>query len=164
MIYLDNLIRTRINFVIAHLQFRQRRRHCRQDMHNLNKIDLKINYKLNYNNMVFTNRSLETDNDKMMQLSNKDKSHVHRALFESKRSNMLMKHGCVVALGRKVIAYGHNHSRTKYGDRFTETSCSCHAEMDALRKIVKYKTKGKSSKFRRRVVQRSLKVVESAKV
>ena len=100
-----------------------------------------------------------------MRLSKKDNIHIRRATIESKKSTMLMKHGCVVAEGRKVLTTGHNHMRTQYKVRFSNVpSCSCHAEIDALRKLIRLKTKGKSStsstssKFRKKVVQPLFKV------
>ena len=68
-------------------------------------------------------------------LTKKDYSHITRAMDECKRSTMLMKHGCVVTNGTKVLASGHNHYRTRYNDGFIKQSCSCHAEMDALRRV-----------------------------
>jgi tRNA(Arg) A34 adenosine deaminase TadA len=92
-----------------------------------------------------------------MMLSKKDMTHVQRAIDECKKSNMLMKHGCIVANGTKILASGHNHYRTRYNDGFIKQSCSCHAEMDALRKISK--TSSRSFKVRKKVGQRYEKVV-----
>lgn len=93
-------------------------------------------------------------------LSKKDYSHVARAMEECKNSTMLMKHGCVVADGSKMLACGHNHYRTRYNDKFMKQSCSCHAEMDALRKVSKTATcQSKSFKVRKKVGQRCEKVV-----
>ena len=90
-------------------------------------------------------------------LTSKDYPHIERAMHEGRKSKMMMKHGCVVAEGCKVLATGYNHYRTQYGDNFTKPSCSCHAEMDALRRVVRMKTKGKTSKLRKKVVLRYLK-------
>lgn len=97
-----------------------------------------------------------------MMLTNKDHAHIERAIHECRNSSMLMKHGCVVANGSKILATGHNHYRTQYNDGFTKQSCSCHAEMDALRKVYKTMLKdqqSKSFKVRKRVGQRCEKVV-----
>lgn len=72
-----------------------------------------------------------------MTLNKKDHSHIERAAHEATKSQMLMKHGCVVAIGSKVISTGYNSSRNQFGDKFISMSCSCHAEMSALRKIFK---------------------------
>ena len=90
-------------------------------------------------------------------LTKKDMSHVRRAIDECKSSTMLMKHGCVVANGSKMLSCGHNHYRTRFGDGFMKQSCSCHAEMDALRKASKCQTR--SFKVRKKVGQRYEKVV-----
>jgi|ETNvirenome_6_85_1030632.scaffolds.fasta_scaffold60900_3 deoxycytidylate deaminase len=91
-------------------------------------------------------------------LTNKDRGHIARAKHEALKSLMLMRHGCVVANGNKIVATGYNSYRTRFGDNFINESCSCHAEMDALRKVIRYRTKGCSSKNHHMVVQRSPKV------
>lgn len=92
---------------------------------------------------------------KTMTLSKKDYAHVERATHEATKSTMLMKHGCVVAQGSKVISVGHNMSRNQFGDKFVTMSCSCHAEMDALRKIYKnvYKQQSKQQKCKKKCRQ-----------
>ena len=87
-----------------------------------------------------------------MMLNKKDIQHVGRALEECKKSTMLMKHGCVVADGAKMLSVGHNHYRTRFSDGFMKQSCSCHAEMDALRKASKFQSR--SFKVRKKVGQR----------
>jgi tRNA(Arg) A34 adenosine deaminase TadA len=96
-----------------------------------------------------------------MMLSKKDQSHVMRAVEECNYSTMLMKHGCVVANGSKILACGHNHYRTRFNDGFMKQSCSCHAEMDALRKVTKFAKQQQSQSFkvRKKVGQRYEKVV-----
>ena len=93
-----------------------------------------------------------------MNLSKKDNHHISRAIAECRKSTMLMKHGCIVACGTKVLANGHNNYRTQFGDKFIDTSCSCHAEMAGLRKVVKTATKSQSFKTRKKVGQRYEKV------
>jgi len=90
-------------------------------------------------------------------LTKKDMNHVSRAMEECKHSTMLMRHGCVVADGSKILACGHNHYRTQFSDGFMKQSCSCHAEMDALRKASKFQSR--SFKVRKKVGQRYEKVV-----
>ena len=87
-----------------------------------------------------------------MMLSKKDMRHINRAMEECKNSTMLMRHGCVVADGSKMLASGHNHYRTRFSDGFMKESCSCHAEMDALRKATKKQSH--SFKVRKKVGQR----------
>lgn len=79
--------------------------------------------------------SINHTTNNIMDISKKDMKHVERAIFESRRSSMMMKHGCVVASGSKIVATGFNNLRNRFHNKFIETSCSCHAEVDALRKI-----------------------------
>jgi tRNA(Arg) A34 adenosine deaminase TadA len=67
-------------------------------------------------------------------ISNKDSTFIHRALEVAKGSEMLMRHGCVVTDGHKFISHGVNSYRNRFNDWCREDQCSCHAEMDALRK------------------------------
>ena len=101
-----------------------------------------------------------TVSKKMCNVSKKDYKFVAAAMEECKNSTMMMKHGCVVADGSKMLATGHNHYRTRFSDKFIRESCSCHAEMDALRKVSKVTSQqSKSYKVRKRVGQRYEKVV-----
>ena len=86
-----------------------------------------------------------------MNISSKDEKHINRAVNECFKSPMLMKHGCIVASGTKVLSTGHNHYRTQFGDNFITTSCSCHAEMDGLRKVINAMTNPRSFKFHKKV-------------
>lgn len=78
---------------------------------------------------------------KMISLSKKDFGFINSALDASKKSTMLMKHGCVVVENNSIIGTGHNSYRTRFGDKFMKESCSCHAEMHALREAMKKKTR-----------------------
>ena len=91
-----------------------------------------------------------------MDVSKKDEKFIHAALQAADKSNMLMKHGCVVVESNKIIGSGCNNYRTQFSDKFITKACSCHAEMQALRSALKAKTKGKSSPVRKRVGQRLL--------
>lgn len=75
-------------------------------------------------------------------VSNKDLRFLSRAIEESKKSNMLMRHGCVVTCNNKFISAGYNHYRNQFSDKFIGPSCSCHAEMDGLRRAFSLKMKG----------------------
>tara|TARA_B100000212_G_C27234042_1_gene472881 strand:+ start:274 stop:504 length:231 start_codon:yes stop_codon:yes gene_type:complete len=50
-------------------------------------------------------------------------------------SEMLFKHGCVCVMNGKIISKGQNNYRTQCKSGLID-SCSTHAEMDALRKIL----------------------------
>jgi len=75
-----------------------------------------------------------------MEISNKDYRFLTVASDKALESKMLMKHGCVITCNNKYIASGYNTNRTRFKHDFNNNySCSCHAEMDALRKVIKIK-------------------------
>ena len=70
-------------------------------------------------------------------ISSSDLKFLEEARFESFRSPVSMKHGCVAVVNGRIMATGHNHYRTSSKDGFICNSCTCHAEMDALRNMNK---------------------------
>jgi len=60
---------------------------------------------------------------------------VNFACMEAEKSTMLFQHGCVITKGRKIIGRGNNSLRNHSADGFIQDDCSCHAEVDALRRI-----------------------------
>jgi deoxycytidylate deaminase len=74
-----------------------------------------------------------------LNISKKDNYYINVAYNESLKSIMCFKHGCCVVQNNKVIGLGHNIIRTQFSDGFIGSSCSCHAEMCALRNAVKTK-------------------------
>lgn len=56
---------------------------------------------------------------------------------ESKKSTIRCNHGAVITNGRKILSTGYNHNRTRY--RSFENICSCHAEKDAVMKLLSLK-------------------------
>lgn len=86
----------------------------------------------------------------MKGVTHKDHKYVSVALDAAKNSDMLMKHGCVIVESNRIIGTGWNMMRNQFKDNFIGVSCSCHAEMYALRQALRAKTKGKSSPFRKR--------------
>jgi tRNA(Arg) A34 adenosine deaminase TadA len=84
-----------------------------------------------------------------MYISKKDHKFISIASEAAHNSNMMMKHGCVVVDSGRVIGSGCNTLRTQFKDRFIGTSCSCHAEMHALRNAFKTKNKSKAKSTRR---------------
>ena len=67
-------------------------------------------------------------------LSSSDQTFINLAINEAEKSSLLMKHGCVVVKKGKIVGRGFNSSRTASKDKFIN-SCSCHAEMAALRQF-----------------------------
>ena len=70
-------------------------------------------------------------------ISSNDFKFLEEARYESFRSPVSMKHGCVAVVNGRIMATGHNHYRTSSKDGFICNSCTCHAEMDALRNMNK---------------------------
>ena len=69
-------------------------------------------------------------------LSRKQEQVFSSSLCIAEKSNMLFKHGCVATYGGHVIASGYNtHKNYSSRDNFIDNQCSCHAEMNVLRKI-----------------------------
>jgi tRNA(Arg) A34 adenosine deaminase TadA len=70
-------------------------------------------------------------------ISSSDFKFLEAARCESFRSPVSMKHGCVAVVNGRIMATGHNNYRTSSKDGFICNSCTCHAEMDALRNMNK---------------------------
>ena len=70
-------------------------------------------------------------------ISSSDLKFLEQAKEESYRSPVSMKHGCVAVVNGRVLATGHNNYRTSSRDGFICNSCTCHAEMAALRNLNK---------------------------
>lgn len=77
-------------------------------------------------------------------ISKKDIYFINKAIIASKKSLMLMKHGCVITSNNKFICEGYNSYRNQFKDNFVGKSCSCHAEMHGLRNAIKLKSKKQS--------------------
>jgi len=58
--------------------------------------------------------------------------YVQLAIEEAKKSQLTFKHGAVFVKGGKIIATGHNSSRSKRG---REIETCTHAEIDVLSKV-----------------------------
>ena len=72
-----------------------------------------------------------------MKYSIQDEKFASIASIEAQKSNVPKKHGCIAVLGGKIIAKGYNNYRTYSKDGFITNCCSCHAEIDVLRKCNK---------------------------
>lgn len=96
-----------------------------------------------------------------MKITKKDIKYITEAIEASKQSNMLMKHGCVVVENNHIVGRGCNSYRTRFQDNFIGTSCSCHAEMYALRMALKNKLTRNLSCVRKKVVQRQRQNIHS---
>lgn len=71
----------------------------------------------------------------MSLLTLSEQRYVIRAALESYKSDLVSKHGCVAVAQGKIIGHGHNSSRTQSHDGFINNTCSCHAEIAAIRDV-----------------------------
>lgn len=66
-------------------------------------------------------------------LSNCDHTYLSLASLEAAKSSLQQRHGCIAVANGKIRGKGYNSGRTKSHDGFINSTCSCHAEMAALR-------------------------------
>lgn len=79
----------------------------------------------------------------MLLCSIHDERFASIAVTEADRSQLPMKHGCVAVSSGKIIARGCNTYRTFSKDKLIRNCCSCHAEIDVIRKCIKLNIKKK---------------------
>ena len=80
-----------------------------------------------------------------MLLSNSDHSFINYAFNEALKSPVLMRHGAVAVVNRKIMGRGYNHYRSYSRDNFIVNSCTCHAEIASLRNMFHTCSKQSSS-------------------
>ncbi len=70
-------------------------------------------------------------------ISQRGIEYISIAAEEGRKSNVLMRHGCVAVMNGKIIGKGHNNYRNRTYDGFVNNynQCTCHAEMAALRNV-----------------------------
>ena len=71
----------------------------------------------------------------MAVLSRSDHTFLSLATLEASKSSQQQRHGCVAVTNGKVRGRGCNSGRTKSCDGFIKNTCSCHAEIAALREV-----------------------------
>jgi tRNA(Arg) A34 adenosine deaminase TadA len=69
------------------------------------------------------------------QISNQDTNFLHHAFQQAQQSPVLMRHGAVATANGKIIGRGFNNYRTYSSDNFIKNTCTCHAEIAALRNV-----------------------------
>lgn len=69
----------------------------------------------------------------MTVLSASDRSYLSLATLEANKSNLQQRHGAVAVTNGKIRGRGYNSGRTQSSDGFISNTCSCHAEIAALR-------------------------------
>ena len=62
---------------------------------------------------------------------------INIAKNESEKSSIRCSHGAVITNGKRIISRGYNHNRTRY--QHFDYICSCHAERDAVMKLIALK-------------------------
>ena len=70
-------------------------------------------------------------------MSKQDEKYMALASHYATLSEMRTHHGSVIVLHGTVIGWGYNHSRNYSRDKLIEHPISCHAEISALRNVVK---------------------------
>ena len=68
-------------------------------------------------------------------ISNQDTKFLYHAFEQAKLSPVLMRHGAIATANGKIIGRGFNNYRTYSNDEFIKNTCTCHAEIAALRNI-----------------------------
>lgn len=72
-------------------------------------------------------------------LTGKMESVFSLCLDEASKSSLLFRHGCIATYGGKIMCKGCN-TTTSSTDNFIKNSCTCHAEINVLRRMFqKYK-------------------------
>ena len=70
-------------------------------------------------------------------LSNADYRYMSLTMEEAKKSHFSYQVGCIAVVSGKIVARGCNTYRTYSKDGMIGRACSCHAEIDVLRKCLK---------------------------
>jgi tRNA(Arg) A34 adenosine deaminase TadA len=82
-------------------------------------------------------------------LTSKMESVFSLCLNEASKSNLLFRHGCIATYGGKIMCKGCN-TTTSSTDNFIRNSCTCHAEINVLRRMFqKYQRQYKEAKIRK---------------
>lgn len=68
-------------------------------------------------------------------ISLNDEKFLTSAFELSMSSPVLMRHGAVAVLNGKIVGRGFNNYRTYSSDNFIKNTCTCHAEVSALRNV-----------------------------
>jgi pyrimidine deaminase RibD-like protein len=82
-------------------------------------------------------RSVDTEMELSCEISRRHRRCIDVAIEESYKSNILHKHGCVIASNGRILSRGYNTNRTSSKDGLISRCCSCHAEISAIRNLAK---------------------------
>ena len=86
-----------------------------------------------------------------MKCSNSDYRYMSIAADEAHKSSVLYRHGCLAVVSGKIMARGHNHYRSYSKDGLIKHACTCHAEIDVLRKCKRRNIRGKMTFYLARI-------------
>ena len=98
----------------------------------------------------------------MNQVSATDRIYLSHAVNEALKSNLLSQHGCIAVANGKILGRGHNSLRTQSQDGFICNTCSCHAEIAAIRNL--YHTHSSYSNSNRGKYSDQIKVTQERQI
>ncbi|MAH21019.1 MAG: hypothetical protein CMB96_06270 [Flavobacteriaceae bacterium] len=73
----------------------------------------------------------------MSHISKSDQHFINEAFNASLESPCQMRHGCVAVANGKIVGRGCNHYRSLSRDGIVQNTCTCHAEMAAIRNCLR---------------------------
>lgn len=94
--------------------------------------------------------------------SNSDEKYANAAAREATKSPAQFRHGCVAVVSGKIMARGYNNYQTYSKDGLIDGSCSCHAEINVLRKCLRRNILGKINLYIVRISNSDDNLVNSA--
>ena len=104
----------------------------------------------------------ENTQQQMLKCSNSDERFADAAAREAVKSPAQFRHGCVAVVSGKIMARGYNNYQTYSKDGLIGTSCSCHAEINVLRKCLRRNILGKINLYIVRISNTTNDFVSSA--
>lgn len=105
---------------------------------NLNSLNL-------FNNNITSKIASKVFTENSRDINKRDEQFARIALNEADKSNMKYhQHGCIAVMSGQIIARGHNSDRCHSNDGYLSNTCSCHAEIDVMRKLEKRLNKNSS--------------------
>ena len=85
-----------------------------------------------------SSQSFPSQSPLLCQVTTRDEKFATIALNEANKSTVKYhQHGCVAVVGGRIVERGYNSYRSRSNDGFLEGTCSCHAEVDVMRKLEK---------------------------
>ena len=66
-------------------------------------------------------------------VTNRHEKCISEAISQAELSPCFHKHGCVISGSGRIVGRGYNNYRTRSNDGLLANSCTCHAEVAAIR-------------------------------